>query len=67
MALPCPSCKTPLGMDLKFIMRNQISACPNCNTIFNFQVNDEIKQSFKEAMGEISKIKKQYKGVVKFG
>jgi hypothetical protein len=32
----------------------------------DFTVNEEIKKSFNEAISEIDKIKKQYKGMVKF-
>jgi hypothetical protein len=32
----------------------------------DFTVNEEIKKSFTEAVSEIDKIKKQYKGMVKF-
>jgi hypothetical protein len=40
--------------------------CPHCEVIMDFSVNEEIKQSFTEAVSEIDKIKKQYKGMVKF-
>lgn len=33
MALPCPGCRTPLGLDLAFILKHPISVCPNCGTI----------------------------------
>ncbi len=33
----------------------------------NFTVNDEIKKKFKDAINEIENVKKQYKGMVKFG
>jgi len=66
MSLPCPSCQNPLGLSLEFIIKHPISACPHCQTIFNFTVNDEIKVSFKDAVSEIEKIKKEYKGMVKF-
>jgi uncharacterized Zn finger protein (UPF0148 family) len=66
MAFPCPSCKTPLGLTLEFIMKNPICVCPNCKTTFNFTVNEDIKKIYKETMSEIDKIKRQYKGVVKF-
>jgi transcription initiation factor IIE alpha subunit len=66
MALPCPACRTPLGIDLAFILKHPMSVCPNCQIILDFSVNDEIKNSFKEALSDIDKIKKQYKGTVKF-
>ncbi len=67
MALPCPYCKTPLGIDLQFIMQNPVSVCPNCNVILDFTVNDEIKAKFNEAMNEIAEIKSKYKNIAKFG
>jgi transcription initiation factor IIE alpha subunit len=67
MALPCPYCKTPLGIDLQFIMQNPMSVCPNCNVILDFTVNDEIKAKFNEAMQEIADIKNKYKNIAKFG
>jgi len=66
MAMPCPACKKPLDLTLKFIIKHPISACPHCDIIMDFSVNDEIKNSFKEALSDIDKIKKQYKGTVKF-
>jgi hypothetical protein len=66
MALPCPACKNPIGLTLEFIIKHPISACPHCDVIMDFTVNEEIKKSFNEAISEIDKIKKQYKGMVKF-
>ena len=66
MALPCPACKQPIGLTLQFIIKHPISACPHCDVIMDFTVNEEIKKSFNEAISEIDKIKKQYKGMVKF-
>jgi hypothetical protein len=67
MALPCPNCHTPLGISLDFIIKNPLSVCPTCQTVFNFAVNDEIIKTFRETLNEIEDIKKQYKGMVKFG
>lgn len=67
MALPCPSCKIPIGLTLDFIVKNPVSVCPSCKTVFNFAISDEIVKSFKEALQEIEDIKKQYSGSVKFG
>lgn len=67
MALPCPACRTPLGIDLHFIIKNPVSVCPGCGIILDFSVNDEIKDKFKEAMGQIEDIKKRYKNIAKFG
>ena len=67
MALPCPSCRNPIDLTLEFILKHPVSACPHCQTILDFSVNDEIKQKYSEAIDEIQKIKKQYQGMVKFG
>ncbi|CAB4219001.1 hypothetical protein UFOVP1604_84 [uncultured Caudovirales phage] len=67
MALPCPACRTPLGIDLAFIMKHPVSVCPNCQVILDFSVNDEIKKKFSAAMSEIDDIKKKYKSIAKFG
>lgn len=67
MALPCPYCKTPLGMDLSFILRNPISVCPSCKTVLDFTVDAEIKKKFESALKEIDDIKKKYKSIAKFG
>ena len=66
MALPCPSCRQPIVLTLEFIIKHPVSACPHCDVIMDFTVNEEIKKSFTEAISEIDKIKKQYKGMVKF-
>ena len=66
MALPCPACRKPIGLTLEFIIRHPVSACPHCDVIMDFTVNEEIKKSLTEAISEIDKIKKQYKGMVKF-
>jgi hypothetical protein len=66
MALPCPACKKPIGLTLQFIIKHPVSACPHCDVIMDFTVNEEIKKSFTEAISEIDNIKKQYKGMVKF-
>jgi uncharacterized protein YbaR (Trm112 family) len=65
-SMPCPACKHPLGLTLEFISKHPISMCPNCQTMFNFEVGDEIKESLANALSDINKIKKQYKGTVKF-
>jgi transcription initiation factor IIE alpha subunit len=67
MALPCPACRTPLGIDLAFILKHPMSVCPNCQIILDFSVNDEIKNKFTEAMSEIDDIKNKYKSIAKFG
>ena len=67
MALPCPFCRTPLGIDLTFILKHPISVCPNCRTVLDFTVDPEIKKKFDSAIKEIDDIKKKYKGIAKFG
>ena len=67
MALPCPACRTPLGIDLQFIMQHPVSVCPNCQVILDFTVNDEIRGKFNAALAEIEDIKKKYKSIAKFG
>ena len=54
MPLTCPACAQPL------------CGCPYCNTYFNFNVNENIKQEFNKTMREIDEIKKKYKGTTKF-
>jgi hypothetical protein len=66
MALPCPSCKNPLGLDLTFIIQNPVCVCPNCNLILDFTVNEEIKEKFQESMKLINDIKSKYKNIAKF-
>ena len=67
MALPRPFCRTPLGIDLTFILKHPISVCPNCRTVLDFTVDPEIKKKFDDAIKEIDDIKKKYKGIAKFG
>jgi transcription initiation factor IIE alpha subunit len=67
MPMPCPSCKTTLGLDLQFIIKNPISVCPGCGVILDFTVNDEIKEKYSDAMKTINSIKSKYKDIAKFG
>ena len=67
MPLPCPNCRTPLGLDLTFIFENPVCVCPGCKSILDFTVNDEIKAKYHEAMAKINEIKSQYKDIAKFG
>jgi transcription initiation factor IIE alpha subunit len=67
MPMPCPSCKTTLGLDLQFIIKNPISVCPGCGVILDFTVNDEIKEKYADAMKTINSIKSKYKDIAKFG
>jgi transcription initiation factor IIE alpha subunit len=67
MPMPCPACKTPLGMDLQFIIKHPVSVCPGCGIILDFSVNDEIRKKFNDAITEIDNIKSRYKNIAKFG
>jgi transcription initiation factor IIE alpha subunit len=67
MPMPCPDCKTPLGMDLQFIIKHPVSVCPGCGIILDFSVNDEIRKKFNDAITEIDNIKSRYKNIAKFG
>jgi hypothetical protein len=66
MALPCPSCRQPLGLSLQFIIKNPVSACPYCQTIFNFDVGSDIKRKFTDTIKQIDKIKSRYKNIANF-
>ena len=65
--MPCPSCKTSLALDLKFIIKSPVCVCPGCGIILDFSVNDEIKEKYSDAMKSISDIKSKYKNIAKFG
>jgi hypothetical protein len=67
MSMPCPSCKTSLALDLKFIIKSPVCVCPGCGVILDFSVNDEIKEKYSDAMKSISDIKSKYKNIAKFG
>jgi hypothetical protein len=67
MPMPCPSCKTTLGLDLQFIIKNPMCVCPGCGVILDFTVNDEIKEKYADAMKTINGIKSKYKDIAKFG
>ncbi len=66
MALPCPACKAPLGLTLQFIMKNPVSTCPHCQTVFNFRVGSEIKKKFTDTIKQIDTIKGRYKNIANF-
>jgi len=57
----CPSCRTPLGIDLGFIIENPVCQCPSCEAIMSFDYNDKIAQEYKRALKEIEDIKKSIK------
>ena len=67
MPMPCPSCKTNLGLDLQFIIKNPMCVCPGCGVILDFSVNDEIKEKYSDSMRTINTIKSKYKDIAKFG
>ena len=53
MALPCLSCKQPLGLTIEFIMKNPLSQCPYCGVIMNFKPDAKIVNEYKNALDEI--------------
>ena len=67
MAMPCPSCKAPLGLTLDFITKNPISVCPYCNVIMNFSASKIATDDLKKGLREIEKLKKKYSNLAKFG
>ena len=60
--LPCPNCKSALGIDLSFIVKNPISQCPYCEIILDFSGNINIMNEYKKVLDEIELIKKKNKG-----
>ena len=64
--MPCPNCKESIDLDLTFIIKNPISKCPHCDVIMNFTVDKEISKSFTDVLGEIEKIKNNYKNIARF-
>ena len=67
MPLPCPVCKTPLHVDLQWLMQNPVCQCPECNSVMDFTVPPELKKDVEEALKGINSIKDKYKGIAKFG
>jgi len=57
----CPSCRTPLGIDLGFIIVNPVCQCPSCEAIMSFNYNEEIAAEYKKALKEIENIKNSIK------
>ena len=56
MALPCLSCKQPLGLTIEFIMKNPLSQCPYCGVIMNFKPDAKIvKKETKNGSRKMSK------------
>ena len=66
MAMPCPSCKAPLGLTLDFILENPISQCPHCQEIMNFKASDVVTDDLKKGLREIEELKKKYSDIAKF-
>ena len=66
MALPCLSCKQPLGLTIEFIMKNPLSQCPYCGVIMNFKPDAKIVNEYKNALDEIKSIQDKYKKIAKF-
>lgn len=60
--VPCPYCKAPIGLDMKFIIENPVSQCPHCETILKFNLNDDIIEKYNKVINDIKSIKKQYSG-----
>lgn len=66
MAMPCPSCKAPLGLTLDFILENPISQCPYCRVVMNFKASDVVTDDLKKGLREIEELKKKYSDIAKF-
>jgi len=67
MPLPCPVCKTPLHVDLQWLIQNPICQCPTCQSVMNFEVPEELQKDVNKALSEIKKVKDQYKDIATFG
>lgn len=66
MPLPCPVCRTPLHIDLQWLMQNPICQCPTCQSVMNFEVPESLKKDVNDAMRGIKDIQDQYKGIANF-
>ena len=66
MALPCPSCRQPLGLTIEFIMKNPVSQCPYCGVIMNFKPDSKVVDEYKDALNQIKSIQDKYKKIAKF-
>ena len=66
MPLPCPVCRTPLHVDLQWLMQNPICQCPTCQSVMNFEVPESLKKEVNDAMRGIKDIQDQYEGVANF-
>lgn len=67
MAIPCPSCRQPLGLTIDFIMKHPVSQCPYCLTVMDFKPDIKVVDEYKDALKQIEDIRKKYKNVAKFG
>lgn len=67
MPLPCPVCRTPLHVDLQWLIQNPICQCPTCQSVMNFTVPEELQKDVNRAMAEIKKVKDEYKDIATFG
>ena len=59
--IPCPCCGVKLNINMDFIIENPIAACPSCNSVMKFPVNNELLEEYKEAKLQIENIKKTMK------
>ena len=66
MPLPCPVCRTPLHVDLQWLIQNPICQCPTCQSVMNFEVPKELQKDVNRAMAEIKKVKDEYKDIATF-
>ena len=66
MALPCPSCKNPLGLTLEFIIKHPIMQCPHCKTVMNFSGNKQSAEEYLKGFKEIEELRKKYSKIASF-
>jgi DNA-directed RNA polymerase subunit RPC12/RpoP len=66
MALPCPSCRQPLGLTIEFIMVNPVSQCPYCGVVMNFKPDSKVVDEYKDALSQIKSIQDKYKKIANF-
>ena len=56
----CASCRTPLGIDLGFIIENPVCQCPSCEAIMSFEYNEKIAKEYRKTLKEIENIKSSF-------
>ena len=66
MAMPCPSCKAPLGLTLDFIIKNPVSQCPHGKAVMNFKASKVATDDLKKGLRQIEDLKKKYSHIAKF-